>query len=83
MNLANLTLSIIKKLILGITISLFLKSTYLKNFYYNVDILLVFYILNKNYSISLCGMFGKSFKFYSCNNSIFINYSKFIYSIIK
>ncbi|ETW50312.1 hypothetical protein PFMALIP_01613 [Plasmodium falciparum MaliPS096_E11] len=28
--------------------------------------------------MSLCGMLGKSFKLYSCNNSIFLNHSKFI-----
>ncbi|EUR72626.1 hypothetical protein PFBG_02335 [Plasmodium falciparum 7G8] len=56
----------INNLIITITISLFLN-----NFYYNIMLLLIFYILNINYSISLCGMFGK---FLYCILKICYNY---------
>ncbi|ETW42791.1 hypothetical protein PFNF135_02837 [Plasmodium falciparum NF135/5.C10] len=57
-----------------ITMCLFLKSTYLKNFYYNVILQLISYVLfihrNLNYSISLSGMFRKSLY---CIRAIIIN----------
>ncbi|ETW56868.1 hypothetical protein PFUGPA_01200 [Plasmodium falciparum Palo Alto/Uganda] len=52
----------INNLIVTITIILFIKSTYLKSIYYNVIILLIFYINNIKYNILVCRMFGKYFK---------------------
>ncbi|EUT93642.1 hypothetical protein PFAG_00144 [Plasmodium falciparum Santa Lucia] len=49
------------------------------NYKYIIIILFIFIHSNIKYSISLFNMFVKSFKFYSCKNSIYLNYSKTIF----
>ncbi|EWC79165.1 hypothetical protein C923_00157 [Plasmodium falciparum UGT5.1] len=57
-----------------------IKNKYIyKNYYYNVIIPLVFYVLNIKYTVLVCSIFGKHFKLYPFNYGIFLIYSQIIF----